>query len=135
MSANDIAAAINNLFVELGNFIGPILGGYLTDNLGFKLCCIIVSSLVVTCSVIFILFFYSKIKNDFSLLCKNNKSEESENNSEELIDKEYDENYFKTIKASILVNKHSERLSSGSFNENMKNNSESRISVCSTLTE
>ena len=136
MSANDIAAAIYNLFVELGNFIGPILGGYLTDNFGFKLCCIIISTIVVTCSAIFFVFFYSTIKNDFILLCKNNKSNEKDNNSEELIEKEYDENYFKTIKASMLVNKISSRHSSTSLNENMKNNnSDSRISVCSTLTE
>jgi len=136
MSANDIAAAIYNLFVELGNFIGPILGGYLTDNFGFKLCCIIISTIVVTCSAIFFVFFYSAIKNDFILLCKNNKSNEKDNNSEELIEKEYDENYFKTIKASMLVNKISSRHSSTSLNENMKNNnSDSRISVCSTLTE
>ena len=136
MSANDIAAAIYNLFVELGNFIGPILGGYLTDNFGFKLCCIIISTIVVTCSAIFFVFFYSTIKNDFILLCKNNKSNEKDNNSEELIEKEYDENYFKTIKASMLVNKISSRHSSTSLNEKIKNNnSDSRISVCSTLTE
>ena len=122
--------------MELGNFIGPILGGYLTDNFGFKLCCIIISTIVVTCSAIFFVFFYSTIKNDFILLCKNNKSNEKDNNSEELIEKEYDENYFKTIKASMLVNKISSRHSSTSLNENMKNNnSDSKISVCSTLTE
>ena len=122
--------------VMLSNFIGPILGGYLTDNFGFKLCCIIISTIVVTCSAIFFVFFYSTIKNDFILLCKNNKSNEKDNNSEELIEKEYDENYFKTIKASMLVNKISSRHSSTSLIENMKNNnSDSRISVCSTLTE
>ena len=136
MSANDIASALNNLFMELGNFIGPILGGYLTDNFGFKICCIIISGIVVTCSLIFTLFFYSKIKEDISSLCNKKKSKENEKNGEELIDKEDDENYFNTIKASMLVNKYPDRLSSTSFNENMKNNnSESKISACSTLTE
>ena len=94
MSANDIASAMSNLFVELGNFSGPIIGGYLTDILGFKKCCIIVSIFVITYSSLFILFFYDKIKIDFCKLCCNKDLENNENNNEEeLIDKNND-NYF-----------------------------------------
>ena len=71
MSVNDIAAAINNLFLEWGNFVGPILGGYLADNFGFKLCCFIVSAIVIIYSAIFILFFLGKIKKDFGVVCLN----------------------------------------------------------------
>ena len=55
MSANDIASAINNLCLDLGNFVGPILGGYLADNFGFQLCCFIVAAIVIAYSAIFIL--------------------------------------------------------------------------------
>ena len=94
MSANDIASAMSNLFVELGNFSGPIIGGYLTEILGFKKCCIIVSIFVITYSSMFILYFYDKIKIDFCKLCCNKDLENNENNNEEeLIDKNND-NYF-----------------------------------------
>ena len=71
MNVNDMAATINNLFIELVNFVGPILGGYLTDNFGFKLCCFIVFSIVIIYSAIFILFFLGKIKKDFRIICLN----------------------------------------------------------------
>ena len=45
LSANDIAMAVNNIFVELGDFLGPILGGFLTDKLGFNLFCFFIGIL------------------------------------------------------------------------------------------
>ena len=131
MSVNDIASAINNLFIELGNFVGPILGGYLTDNFGFKLCCYIVSAIVIIYSAIFILFFLSKIKKDLTMVCLNKQPE----NSEEDIEEENNNDYFKRIKANILMNKYSVRLSSSSYKKYMKNNNEKRISLCSNLTK
>lgn len=134
MSANDIAAAMSNLFVELGNFAGPIIGGYLTDILGFKLCCIIISIFVITYSAIFTLYFYDKVKIDFCKLCCNKDLENNENNNEEeLLDKNKD-NYFKRIRANILINRFTERLSSSSFKKNGDNNKE-KNSLSSSLTK
>ena len=134
MSANDIAAAMSNLFVELGNFAGPIIGGYLTDILGFKLCCIIISIFVITYSAIFTLYFYDKVKIDFCKLCCNKDLENNENNNEEeLLDKNND-NYFKRIRANILINRFTERLSSSSFKKNGDNNKE-KNSLSSSLTK
>ena len=42
MNSNDIASVLNTLCTELGDFIGPILGGYLSERLGFRLWCKIV---------------------------------------------------------------------------------------------
>ena len=75
MSANDIASVLNTLCTELGDFIGPILGGYLSEKVGFKVCCVIVSTIVLTYASIFILFFYSKIKNEIKTIDKEKKTE------------------------------------------------------------
>ena len=37
MSANDIASVLNTLCINIGDFIGPILGGYLSEKIGFKI--------------------------------------------------------------------------------------------------
>ena len=133
MNANDIASAINNLFVESGNFLGPIIGGYLADNFGFKLCCIIISSVVITCSAIFTFFFYGKIKNDFCTHCLNKKSENDENINEQELEEENNDDYFKKIKANILMNKNTGRLSTSSYNKERKNDNKERNSLYSSL--
>ena len=81
LSANDIASAINNLCVEFGDFLGPIIGGFLTDKFGFKLCCFFVSILGIGYSWVFIFFFFEKIKNDLNNFCGYNK----ENNNDDII--------------------------------------------------
>ena len=131
MSANDIASAINNLCLDLGNFVGPILGGYLADNFGFQLCCFIITAIVITYSAIFILFFFSKIKNDLSLFCLNEKSE----NNEEDIEEENNNDYFKRLKSNILMNKYTVQLIRLSYNKYKKNNNKERNSLCSSLTK
>lgn len=81
MSANDIASVIANIAVELGDFIGPIIGGYLTDNFGFKLCCLIISVIGLAYSAIIFLFFYGYIKNDLNeIASKKEKTDENELN-------------------------------------------------------
>ena len=131
MSANDIASAINNLCLDLGNFVGPILGGYLADNFGFQLCCFIITAIVIAYSAIFILFFFSKIKNDLSLFCLNEKSE----NNEEDIEEENNNDYFKRLKSNILMNKYTVQLIRLSYNKYKKNNNKERNSLCSSLTK
>ena len=75
MSANDIATVLNTLCTEIGDFLGPLLGGYLSEKIGFKLCCLIISIIVLTYSAIFILFFHGKIKNEIRMIKQEKKSE------------------------------------------------------------
>ena len=75
MSANDIATVLNTLCTEIGDFLGPLLGGYLSEKIGFKLCCLIVSIIVLTYAAIFILFFNAKIKNEIKMIKQEKKSE------------------------------------------------------------
>ena len=82
MSSNDIASVLNNLVGALGDFIGPILGGYITEKFGFKFCCFIVSVFGLIYTGIFILMFYSKIKNDLSNIIQYKKLESDEEHGE-----------------------------------------------------
>ena len=75
MSANDIATVLNTLCTEIGDFLGPLLGGYLSEKIGFKLCCLIISIIVLTYSAIFILFFNGKILNEIKMIKQEKKSE------------------------------------------------------------
>ena len=83
MSANDIATVLNTLCTEIGDFLGPLLGGYLSEKIGFKLCCLIISIIVLTYSAIFILFFNGKIKNEIKMIKQEKKSESKGDKNEE----------------------------------------------------
>ena len=83
MSANDIATVLNTLCTEIGDFLGPLLGGYLSEKIGFKLCCLIVSIIVLTYAAIFILFFNGKIKNEIKMIKQEKKSESKTDKNEE----------------------------------------------------
>ena len=136
MSANDIASAINTLCVELGDFMGPILGGFLTDHFGFKYCCLIVSVIGIIYSAIFILFFYGRIKNDLDMVCHGKNSVNNAKNKEELIGEKNKNEYFKNIKDDILMNKFFMRVNSFSYKKYRKSiNNENRNSLYSTLTK
>ena len=60
---NDIASAMNNLFISIGDLSGPIIGGFLSSSFNFKICCIILSITFFIFFIIF-LFFYDKNIND-----------------------------------------------------------------------
>ena len=62
--------------MESGDFLGPVFGGYLSEKFGFKLCCVIVSIIVMTYSAIFILLFFGKIKNDIKMINQEKKQKE-----------------------------------------------------------
>ena len=83
MSANDIASVLNTLCTNIGDFIGPILGGYLSEKIGFKLTCITVSAIVLIYSFIFILFFNGKIRHDIQMIGKQKKTESKTDKKEE----------------------------------------------------
>ena len=65
-TANDISSAINNLSISIGDFLGPILGGFFTTNFGFKRCCIIISLTMLSFFLIFTFYFYKNIKEDIN---------------------------------------------------------------------
>lgn len=129
MSANDIASAINNLCVELGDFLGPILGGFLTDKFGFSVCCFLVSMLGIFYAVIFIFFFFEKIKNDFNLVCQNKKPESGDDNE---IDRNENDDYIPNFKMYFSMNKY--KIRSYSF-KNLERANNPRISLYTSITE
>ena len=129
MSANDIASAINNLCVELGDFLGPILGGFLTDKFGFSVCCFLVSMLGIFYAVIFIFFFFDKIKNDFNLVCQNKKPESGDDNE---IDRNENDDYIPNFKMYFSMNKY--KIRSYSF-KNLERANNPRISLYTSITE
>ena len=129
MSANDIASAINNLCVELGDFLGPILGGFLTDKFGFSVCCFLVSMLGIFYALIFIFFFFEKIKNDFNLVCQNKKPENGDDNE---IDRNENDDYIPNFKMYFSMNKY--KIRSYSF-KNLERANNPRISLYTSITE
>lgn len=129
MSANDIASAINNLCVELGDFLGPILGGFLTDKFGFSVCCFLVSMLGIFYALIFIFFFFEKIKNDFNLVCQNKKPENGYDNE---IDRNENDDYIPNFKMYFSMNKY--KIRSYSF-KNLERSNNPRISLYTSITE
>ena len=134
LTANDIASAINTLCIELGDFTGPILGGFLTDKFGFKICCIICSFLGIAYSFVFIVSFYNNIKSDFIMVCSNKKNEKNNNNIKESEVYNKYEDYIKDIRENILANKYNVRKRSMSFKRTEKKN-DSRLSLYSILTK
>ena len=68
LTANDISSAINNLTIDVGEFVGPIAGGFLTSRYDFKYCCFFVFLIGIIYSGIFILYFFMNIKNDITML-------------------------------------------------------------------
>ena len=132
MSANDIASAINTLCVELGDFLGPILGGFLTDKFGFSFCCFFVSMLGIAYSGIFIFFFFNKIKTDFNMVCHNKETERDYNEKENKIEKIQHENFVPHIKLYFSAGKYNIR--SHSY-KNLERTNNPRISLYSSITD
>ena len=64
LTANDISSAINNLTIDIGEFLGPIVGGFFTSRYDFKFCCFIIFIISISYSGIFFVYFYSYIKED-----------------------------------------------------------------------
>ena len=77
LTANDISSAINNLTIAIGDFGGPIIGGFLTYRYGFRFCCFIICSVGIIYSLLFILFFIRNIKENIEGFLKGKKEEEN----------------------------------------------------------
>ena len=64
IAAGDIAAAINTLTLDIGEFIGPIFGGFITSHYDFKTSCVILFFIGICFTFFFVLYFFSYIKNE-----------------------------------------------------------------------
>ena len=58
LTANDIASTLYSLANNIGDFVGPTLGGFLSSKLGFKYCCIILSVFFFLYFILFLLIYY-----------------------------------------------------------------------------
>ena len=58
-TANDIASTLYSIANNIGDFLGPTLGGYLSSKMGFKNCCIILSILFF----VYLIFYYLRFRN------------------------------------------------------------------------
>ncbi len=67
LTANDISSAINTLTIAIGDFCGPIIGGFFTSNYNFKYCCLIVFLIGAFYSIIFISYFVRNIIDDIKI--------------------------------------------------------------------
>ena len=86
LTANDISSAINNLSLDVGEFIGPIVGGFFTSRYNFKFCCFIIFCISISINAIFFLYFFKNIKDDISNINLGRKI------NKEIIDNNMDEN-------------------------------------------
>ena len=66
-TSSDIASTYYCLVNDIGDFIGPVLGGFLSTNFGFKYCCLIISVFIIIFWIIFILFFLKDIIHEIKL--------------------------------------------------------------------
>ena len=66
--ANDISSTLNTLTIYIGEFVGPIIGGFLTTKYGFKNCCYFMFFFAAVFSVVFIGSFLSNIKGEIKFL-------------------------------------------------------------------
>ena len=64
-TASDIASTYYTLVTDMGDFIGPVLGGFLSSHFGFKYCCLIISAIIFVFLIVFFLFFFKDIINEF----------------------------------------------------------------------
>ena len=80
-TANDIASTLYTIANNIGDFIGPTLGGFLSSKFGFKYCCLILSIFFLLYLIIYYLIFrFSEVKPEI-------KKENSNIKQDELIEK------------------------------------------------
>ena len=58
---SDIASTLYNVGISLGDFLGPILGGYISDNFGFKSSCLFISGVSFGFFVVYVWYFWGRI--------------------------------------------------------------------------
>ena len=105
LTANDIASAINNLTISIGDFTGPIIGGFFTTRFNFKNCCYYVFFIGTINLLLFTCYFYNNIKDDIIKVLSKNKKENKVSEKINLFDKIKD-NKDDLINEEILDNQH-----------------------------
>jgi len=60
--ANDIASTLYTAVNNIGDFIGPTLGRFLSSRFGFKNCCLIISVFIFIYLFLFIFIYFREIK-------------------------------------------------------------------------
>ena len=98
---NDISSTLNNITIDIGGFMGPIIGGFLTTKYNFNICCFIMFIVAFVYLIIFLIYFWENIKSEsYFMVGKNNKSIKGEigvdieinnNEKEKLIEKSNEE--------------------------------------------
>ena len=78
LTVNDITSAINFLTINIGDFCGPIIGGFFSTSLGFKNCCLVISCLILLYCIIYFIYFHKFIFHDIQEIDYEPKSEENE---------------------------------------------------------
>ena len=58
-TANDIASTFYSIANNIGDFLGPTLGGFLSSKMGFKNCCVILAILFF----VYLIFYYLRFRN------------------------------------------------------------------------
>ena len=64
ISLNDITSTLNNIMIDVGGFIGPIIGGFITTKYNFNICCLAMFTVAFIYLIIFLIYFWNNIKND-----------------------------------------------------------------------
>ena len=85
LSAGDITSAINFLVINIGDFCGPIFGGFLSTYLGFKNCCLVISIMVLIYCILFFIYFNKFISYDIQNITSKKSSLDLNSEENELI--------------------------------------------------
>ena len=93
--ANDISSTVNTLTINIGEFIGPIIGGFYTSKYDFKYCCFIIFLFGIIYSAIFIGCFINTIKDEIKYIFN------GEDNMVQIFQNEFNE---KLIDSQIMSN-------------------------------
>jgi predicted MFS family arabinose efflux permease len=85
LSAGDITSAINFFIINIGDFCGPIIGGFFSNYLGFKNCCLLISIIVFIYCILFFMFFKQFISYDIQNINSKKSSLDLQSEENELI--------------------------------------------------
>ena len=86
LTANDISSAMYNLFINIGDFIGPVIGGFLSNRFGFNFCNFVIALVMLIYTFIYGKHFYENILEDFH---------KNKDDSNKLIENDINSNYGK----------------------------------------
>lgn len=62
---NEISSSIHFFITNIFEFLGPIIGGFLSTILGFKNCCLTISSFILLYCIFYYIHFHKYILEDF----------------------------------------------------------------------